>query len=64
VTNKKNQNVTSLTTQTNIVPTNPFFLFFFGTKNHQMITLPQISGKNSPFSQKELAKLPPILGSL
>jgi hypothetical protein len=54
----------SLTTQTNIVPTNPFFLFFWGTKNRQMITLPQISGKNSPFSQKELAKLPPIVGSL
>jgi hypothetical protein len=64
---QKKSNMMSLTTQTNIVPTNLFFLFFW-TKNHQMITLfqmlSQIFGKNSPFSQKELPKLPPILGSL
>jgi hypothetical protein len=41
-----------------------FFSFFFGMKNHQMMTLFQISGKKSPFYQKELPKLPPILGSL
>jgi hypothetical protein len=29
-----------------------------------MITLFQIFGKNSPFYQEELPKLPPILGSL
>jgi hypothetical protein len=31
--------------------------FFLLAKNHQMAMLPLISGENSPFSQKELAKL-------
>jgi hypothetical protein len=60
---QKKSNVMSLTTQTNIVPTNPFFLFFW-MKNRQMITLFQFFGKKSPFYQKELPKLPPMLGSL
>jgi hypothetical protein len=62
-TKKIKSNVMSITTQTNIVPTNLFFLFLW-MKNCQMITLFQIFGKNSPFYQEELPKLPPILGSL
>jgi hypothetical protein len=39
-------------------------LFFGGEKWTNGDTRPQISGEFFPFSQKEFAKLPPILGSV
>jgi hypothetical protein len=60
---QEKSNVMSLTTQTNIILTNPFFLFFWGKKlpNNSIVSN---FWQKFPFLSKRIAQTPPILGSL